>query len=178
MTATTPKRPGGAGQAHTTRDDRTSEAQVPTAVPRSCVSRRSPAVACRLVRTDRCRRTHVCSIVIGATASAGKVDRKPANYREMQDSYDGDTAFRGCLDDTVGVLVGHSLLSVDHHSSDGFSVRLCLCHGRRSFAVLRIKGSGQFVPLGALGSACGGAAALSCCATRAISTGTQYDSYM
>ena len=86
----------------------------------------------------------------------------------MQDSYDGDTAFRGCLDDTVGVLVGHSLLSVNHHPSDGFSVRPCLCHGRRSLAVLRIKGSGQCVPLGALGSACGGAAALSCCATRAI----------
>ena len=170
MTATIPRRPRGAGQAHATRDGRASEAQVPTAahVPLSCVSRRSPAVACRLVRTDRCRRTHVCSIVIGATASAGKVDRKPANCREMQDSYDGDTAFRGCLDDTVGVLVGHSLLSVDHHPSDGFSVRPCLCHGRRSLAVLRIKGSGQCVPLGALGSACGGAAALSCCATRAI----------
>ena len=53
VTTTTPKRPGGAGQAHTTRDGRASEAQVPTAVPRSCVSRRSPAAACRLARTDR-----------------------------------------------------------------------------------------------------------------------------
>ena len=53
MTATTPKRPGGAGEAHTTRDGRASEAQVPTAAPRSCVSRRSPAAACRLARTDR-----------------------------------------------------------------------------------------------------------------------------
>ena len=40
-------------QAHTTRDGQASEAQVPTAVPRSCVSRRSPAAACRLARTDR-----------------------------------------------------------------------------------------------------------------------------
>ena len=53
VTTTTPKRPGGAGQAHTTRDGRALEAQVPTAVPRSCVSRRSPAAACRLARTDR-----------------------------------------------------------------------------------------------------------------------------
>jgi hypothetical protein len=53
VTATTPKRPGGAGQAHTTRDGRASEAQVPTAAPRSCVSRRSPAAACRLAPTDR-----------------------------------------------------------------------------------------------------------------------------
>ena len=52
-TTTTPKRPGGAGQAHTTRDGRALEAQVPTAVPRSCVSRRSPAAACRLARTER-----------------------------------------------------------------------------------------------------------------------------
>jgi len=53
VTTTTPKRPGGAGQAHTIRDGRASEAHVPTAVPRSCVSRRSPAAACRLARTDR-----------------------------------------------------------------------------------------------------------------------------
>ena len=53
VTATTPKRSRGAGQAHTRRDWRARHAQVFTAVPRSCVSRRSPAVACRLARTDR-----------------------------------------------------------------------------------------------------------------------------
>ena len=45
MTATTPKRSRGAGQAHTRRDGRASKAQVFTAVPLLCVSRRSPAAA-------------------------------------------------------------------------------------------------------------------------------------